>query len=272
MIRFGVTAAMSSTLSFFLFRLDRLVLASLAQPEQVGIYTAAAQISLLPAMAMSAGNSVLKPLLGSTYHNSRGGTQVGLFQLSAKLLLILSSPIVILMLATPQALLGVLFGDAYESGSVALAVLGLGQLVNLATGPIGTYLIMSGHERSWLYMITAAVILAGIICFLLIPPLGISGAAIGAASTIALLYSGGLWLAARQDGLKLDWSHVRNVGFVLAGALLVAGLDRIIAPSQVVSLIIAVPAAVAMAATMYRCSLTPQETLLARQALRTRKR
>ena len=77
-----------------------------------------------------------------------------------------------------------LFGAEFEGGETALIILVAGQLIFAATGIAGTVLVMTGHEsllaRGALVTAIANVALNAI----LIPPLGLEGAALS--STVAV--------------------------------------------------------------------------------------
>ena len=83
-------------------------------------------------------------------------------------------------------LLTFVFGAAYAQGATALAVLCFGQLLNAAVGPVGVLLNMSGHERDTLIGVSMASGANVILNLLLIPFLGLLGAAIASAATLAI--------------------------------------------------------------------------------------
>ena len=67
----------------------------------------------------------------------------------------------------------------------ALAVLALGQLANVAFGPVANLLMMTGHEREVPRALALALVANAGLCLLLVPPMGVLGAAL--ASTVSLL-------------------------------------------------------------------------------------
>jgi O-antigen/teichoic acid export membrane protein len=112
-------------------------------------------------------------------------------------------PLFILLSVAPESALR-LFGAEFGAGADALAILLLGQLVNVATGAVGFILIMVGrtgwdlvvYAASVAFDIAIAVLLIGLLDF------GIVGAAIAGAATMALSKVARLWLVWRFVGIQ----------------------------------------------------------------------
>jgi O-antigen/teichoic acid export membrane protein len=79
------------------------------------------------------------------------------------------------------------FGKGFTAGSSALLILAVGQLVNAATGPTGVLLTMTGKQRWELANILSMVAFNFVLNLLLIPKLGMMGAAVAAALSIAII-------------------------------------------------------------------------------------
>ncbi len=74
----------------------------------------------------------------------------------------------------------------FVSAAGALMVLSGAQIVNVLTGPIGSVMVMSGHERLSLVLSICALIISVTACALLVPVLGLIGAAMASASALVL--------------------------------------------------------------------------------------
>ena len=92
-------------------------------------------------------------------------------------------PFVLLCVLIPEWLLS-WFGPEFRSGATALVILALGQFVNVATGSVATLLAMTHNETAIRNAHFVSVIVNLAAALVLIPTLGILGAA--AASAIAL--------------------------------------------------------------------------------------
>jgi O-antigen/teichoic acid export membrane protein len=78
------------------------------------------------------------------------------------------------------------FGPEFRAGSTALVILAAGQLVNAFTGSVGALLVMTGHERDVAAGLAVGVATGIVLDLLLIPGLGITGAAIGGAAAMSV--------------------------------------------------------------------------------------
>jgi len=104
-----------------------------------------------------------------------------LVTLSARGLLVVSFPLAMAFIFFGRPLLGVAFGAEFVAADGALAILALGQVVNAATGSVGTVLVMSGNQRRAAVGITLGAIVNVTLGILFIPMLGVAGAALAAA-------------------------------------------------------------------------------------------
>jgi O-antigen/teichoic acid export membrane protein len=78
-----------------------------------------------------------------------------------------------------------LFGDGFDSGYIAFVILAAGAIVNAVSGSTTYLLTMTGHHTTCLKVfVLNALAHIGIAC-LLIPPLGVNGAAIATALSVA---------------------------------------------------------------------------------------
>lgn len=97
-----------------------------------------------------------------------------------KLMLFIALPVITLFLIFPGYIMS-LFGVEFEGGKYLLQILILGQTVNILTGSVGYLLSMSGHEKDLRNSVLISAPLAVILCFILTPTFGVTGAAIATA-------------------------------------------------------------------------------------------
>jgi O-antigen/teichoic acid export membrane protein len=94
-------------------------------------------------------------------------------------------PILVLMLVVPAAILQVFGGQTFTSGTTALRILVIGQAINVSVGAAGFVLIMAGRTGWDLTVYASSALLDLVLALILVPKLGIEGAAIAQAVTIA---------------------------------------------------------------------------------------
>jgi O-antigen/teichoic acid export membrane protein len=100
---------------------------------------------------------------------------------ATRTLILLGLPPVVALLLWSEQILAV-FGIEFTGATTALRILLIGQLVNLATGPVGYLLAMTGHERPLRNTLLATTALMLALAVMLIPIFG----ATGAAATVAV--------------------------------------------------------------------------------------
>ena len=150
----------------------------------VALFSTAQRTAMLTSFVLVAVNSIAAPKFAALHQQ---GDMQGLARLavySTRLMVILAFPALLLMLLFPQWLMG-LFGPEFREAGFALTILALGQFINVATGSVGYLLMMTGKERTLRnnVMITSALSLT--LGLILIPVLGVNGAAITSAIAAA---------------------------------------------------------------------------------------
>ena len=114
---------------------------------------------------------------------------------STRIALALATPILLLLVLFGQWFL-LLFGEGFASGYNALVILCIGQFVSVAVGPAGWILLMTGNEQKAVVALAVSTTLNITLNFMLIPRMGINGAAIATASSafvMNLILVGFVW-------------------------------------------------------------------------------
>ena len=96
------------------------------------------------------------------------------------------------VLYLPEIILGVFYGDAYEYGVKTLQVLVVSQMVNVAFGPVGLALTLSGFERQAFTGQLVGLMMSLSVTVILVGECGAAGAAVGA---FAGLLVWNIWMA-----------------------------------------------------------------------------
>jgi len=176
-----------------------------AQPDQVGQFGAAARLAILIMFILLAFNSVT-PARFARLHAA--GDLRGISRLARNtsvLMTLVALPLTLAMGLFGSWILGWM-GDDFSPAAPALAILAVGQLINVATGSVGYILIMTGHETQLRQAGTAGFVVNLVGCLLLVPNGGVTGAACAAALAIATENLTATWLAYRTTGVvSLPW-------------------------------------------------------------------
>lgn len=174
-----------------------LMLGSITGTDEVGILVVANRLAGFIVFFLGALNIALAPTISKLYAQGEMTQLQQLVTKGARITLCLATPLALAMIVFGYWFL-LPFGQAFTGGQLALAIFASGQLINVATGPVGTLLIMTGHERDAAISVGASVVLGIILNAILIPHWGLNGAA--AAGSFSLI----LW-----NILLAVWVHKR---------------------------------------------------------------
>lgn len=152
---------------------------------QVALFASALRTAMLTSFVLVAVSSIAAPKFAAMHRTGdlHGLRRVALF--SVRLMLLAAVPVLALMLALPEWLMG-FFGQEFIAAAPALQILAVGQFVNVATGSVGSLLSMSGHEKLLRTNVLIAALLGVVLGLTLIGPFGIIGAAVATASAVAM--------------------------------------------------------------------------------------
>ena len=190
---------------------DILILKLFVGPEEIGVYFAATKIV---AIASFVSYGVANTSAHRFAAQVASGDRAALAALAAETVRwtfwpTLAVAAFLSVLATP--LMG-LFGPGFAGGAPLVWLLALGLVAGAAVGPADRALAMSDHGRAAATIVGLAVLANAWFCILLIPPLGLPGAALATALAFAfraaLLYDA----AKRRLGLTMLVGASANVG------------------------------------------------------------
>ncbi len=181
---------------------------------EMGIFQAVTQAAILFTITLRALNMVFAPMIAELFQLHQLDRLDELFKISTKWALYLSIPIFLTLVFAAEAGLTVVFGAEYATGAEPLVIIAIGQIINVATGSVGFILVMTKHQRIWMNLSLITLIINVALSWLLIPRLGLNGAAIAASIMLVTLYLSGLWQVRRS--LKL-WPYDRRFTKILVG-------------------------------------------------------
>jgi O-antigen/teichoic acid export membrane protein len=166
-------------------RLDVVLVGVLVGTRDVGLYSVAIKAGVVAGIIQTAMNSTVAPLISEYYWSGRGSDVERLVQNAVRLAFLPTLAITagLAIFATPIL---ELFGGAFARGRTVLVLIAIGQLVSVASGPVGWLMNMTGNQRALSAVFTATALLTVVGYVVLIPWLGIEGAAIANAGAVAV--------------------------------------------------------------------------------------
>lgn len=149
--------------------------------EQTGIYSIAVRFSAIVSISLMVINTISAPKFSRLYFENDMVSLQRIVRQSTQFIFLLGLITAILLIIFSPFILN-FFGNEFVDGTLALVVLVVGQLINSATGSVGLLLNMSGNQNFLRNSAFASLMIQTLILMILVPKLGLLGAAIGSAS------------------------------------------------------------------------------------------
>jgi len=186
MMLYALPFMVVSLLSMMTHWLDVVMLGMLTDTATVGLYHPAARTAGLIRAVLLAFAGIAAPMIAAL-HTGSDNVEIGrIYKMVTRWILGLVVPPVILFLLLPEPVLGV-FGTRFTAGSNALLLLTAASFMQVCFGLSSTVLAMTGYARLSLYNALGALGLQVILNLLLIPRMGINGAALATLLVFFLL-------------------------------------------------------------------------------------
>lgn len=181
--------------------------------NDVGIYGAASRVVVLLSFLVLAVTSIASPKFSVLHQQGDMRALGALAKSSTKMLIFAASPAFAILFLVPDKVMGI-FGHEFASGATVILILATGQLVSIVTGPAGNVLMMCGHEPLVRNTVMASACICVVISLLLIPRLGLVGAAAANSITVSIESLVMMALVWRKLGiltLPIPFSRVKYV-------------------------------------------------------------
>jgi O-antigen/teichoic acid export membrane protein len=187
-----------------------LLLSLLATDSQAGLYAAVSGLAAIISFGLQAVSLSAGPHLARLHARDEHSSLQACVTKTSRAVLAFAFPTALVVILGGRHILEHLYGSDFAAGGRALAILGIGQLVNAGAGTVGLLLVMTGNEQHAAKSLFFATLVNTCLCFALIPHYGVSGAAI--ASAISLI----VWNT-------IMWRHVHTNLHIETCGLLSAG-------------------------------------------------
>jgi Membrane protein involved in the export of O-antigen and teichoic acid len=201
--------------------INTLLLGGLGSTREAGIFNAATRYVTAGLMAGVAVQQVMGPKLSELLAKRSMARAGAVYQTATTWLVTLTWPLYLTFALFSPTLLRV-FDSGFSAGETSLIVLGLTMLVATGVGTVDVVLLMGGRS-SWNLIDTAVALVVGVILnVLLIPPLGVTGAAIAWAASILtrnLASLAQVWIFMRLHPFGPGFKRAAVPALVLYGGL-----------------------------------------------------
>ncbi len=184
-LRVSLPLLLISGMYIVLNQTDIIMIGFILGAEKVGIYAVASRIAGLIIFGLTAASAIAAPIISDLYSTGKHRELQRMITLSAQGIFIFTLPAAVLLVLSGRQILS-WFGEGFMHGYGPLLILMSGQLVNALAGLVGFLMTMTGHQKEAMWIVGFSSLLNIIFNGILIPTLGITGAAIATAITTAL--------------------------------------------------------------------------------------
>jgi len=165
---------------------DILMLGAMKDSTSVGIYQVVARGATMLTFFIYAVNTVVAPVASGLYTKGETERLQRIVTLSTRIVLAMTCPIALLLATYPREILRSLFGAQFSAGAEGLAILSVCQMISVSMGSVWDLLIMTGHEKDVAKASAISASLNVALNAVLIPHLGINGAALATGMSTVL--------------------------------------------------------------------------------------
>jgi len=181
MLRVSLPMLTSNSLMNLMGWVDTIMLGIYRSAGDVGVYNIAIKIALITKVTLTAINSISAPKFAEYHSLNDIPSLAKTSQYATMLIFWTSAPIMVFILMAPQFCMG-FFGEEFRVGALALIILTIGQFIASISGSVGYILNLTGNQVLQQNITMVSVVLNIVLNVLLIPPYGITGAAIASAA------------------------------------------------------------------------------------------
>ena len=202
-----------------------IMLGHFASQRDVGLYAVAVKMSSFVLIGLGIVLPIVAPLFSQFSETRDHELTEALFKTVTKWMCY-SALIIFAYIAIFRVQLLHLFGKGFPAGATALVILAAGHLANAVTGPTGILLTMTGKQKWELANTISMVAFNFLLNLVLIPKMGLIGAAIATAVSIATINGLKLVQVYMLFGLRAhNVKYLKGI-FAIGGAGLIGYLLR----------------------------------------------
>ena len=184
MLSYSLPLVFSGLIFSLVGQIDYLVIGYYTTTDAVGRYRVGYQLASYLLIGLLALTPIIKPLISEEKNNA--GAIRARYQLATRWITMITLPMGVTLALAPQLYLSVLFTAQYATAGSSIVILIAGYIFNSAIGPEGKIIQGLGHTRLTLFNSIVLLVINGSLDVLLVPRLGIIGAAIGTASALSI--------------------------------------------------------------------------------------
>lgn len=243
LLKYGLSPYANDLVGYLYGSLDRLLLLTLLGSRQLGLYTPGVTAALMVSSLIGAAGDALFPEFSRRAGRGDVEGMMRASRLSSRYLAAFAVPCLVGLAAVSLPTVQLFAGLRYSASSPVLLIVALAASGTAFSLVAGSLCLSLGVPRLIFYSTLAGAASQGALSLLLIPPLGLLGAALSKGSSLLIAFSSNLALLSRRWNVRrsFDWpmlakAYIASFAAGLA-ALLVQGAvyHRYLLPLYVLS-------------------------------------
>lgn len=221
-LKLSIPFCLTGIVYLIMYWSDSLFISYFHNAAEVGIYNAASRVAAFLPFLMVSFDLILPTTIVRMYHDGKTHEMFAMIRKISKWNLLFSLSIYSAFIVFPFEIIG-FFGKEFIPAAFPLLLLGGAQVFNVAAGPNTTVLMMTGYEQQ----VFKASVITGftniLLDLILIPWIGINGAAVATGASLILHNLLLYWLCRQHLGNSL---HAHKLAKLIASFI---GLSLILA-------------------------------------------
>ena len=263
---YSVPLAFASVIYVVLGQVDSFIIGYFATSADVGIYRIGYSVAANLLIIFVSVSPVFKPLIAEARTDNRSVEEQ--FRTAVRWMMGLTIPMAIVLALGAEAYLSIVFTPQYAVASLVVVVLSGGYLVSVTSGgPDGALLQGLGYSRL-VFLNTALLLVTNVVVSaLLVPPLGITGAAIGTASALSVAGIAALLEVYVLRGIHPFSPSILKLPVAALPAIMTGGVVVVLAPGHLaVALVLPIVVLITYGAGLVALrAFTEQDEIVARR-------
>jgi O-antigen/teichoic acid export membrane protein len=219
LLLFSLPLLLNAMLYIIIQWTDVLMLGYFKTSSDVGLYNAASPLAELIPIPLTSLTFIYVPVISQLYSRGLMKEMERSYQVLTKWIFSLSFPLTLILLLFPITTLSFLFGYQYAEAAPALRILVVGLAFNAFLGGNGMTLLVMGKSRLLLWASLIGALLNVVLNATLIPPLGITGAAV---ASLASYFAVNIFCSAKLYQLARIHPFTKNYlkPFIASGVII----------------------------------------------------
>lgn len=174
---------LTSSMMVVMGQIDVLMIGIFRSEAEVGYYAIGLKIALMTTFVLAAINTVVAPKFSELFHKGEIDKLFKVAKKSTKMIFWLLVPLILIFILFGKWIIISLYGIEFEDSYYVLLILSVGLVINSISGSVGHFMNMCGYENIFRNVIAFSFIVNLSLNIILIPSLGIYGAAIATSVT-----------------------------------------------------------------------------------------